>query len=426
MIDYDTPRRRLLEFSAVGLTATSGCVTNITGSPDTYVAPDDRPTSFIQRDGTQLALDGEPVYLFGTRPKYVINFNETKPSLPATLFGDRVGEMFDRVVKMGGTLARVHAFQPFWGDESLQPQPGQTNEKVMQRLDRIIEAARNRGLRLSLILINGMPAYHNAEDITDNYGVNVHTYANHADAAESHDDFYTTEECKHLYKQRVETVLTRENTITGVEYRNDPTIAFWELGNEIEFAQGWKYDDPSLRPWISEMSPYVKSIDDNHLVTTGEHGWPAGRNNFIEDHRPDDVDLCSIHYYPGPQAYDLPNDPERDHPELLAGLIETGHEELEKPVYVGEYNWKVEEGADPQFPKRNAELETIHNTIDRLDVSAAAFHALGVDTQENYPRVGATVYADTDEGTMTEFRRIAGVFAEKSATGTLPAVQRAE
>jgi len=188
------------------------------------------------------------------------------------------------------------------------------------------------------MLVNGKPAFHHAEGMDDNYGVNVHTYARHVETAEGYDDFYTDPRCRELYRRRVEAVLTRENTITGVEYREDPTIAMWELGNEIEWEEPWTHDDPSLQPWVEEMAAHVKSIDDNHLVTTGEFGW-AGRNDFLADHAPDTVDCCSVHYYPGPLAYDLASDPERSHPEFLASLVGTGQRELGKPVYVGEYNW---------------------------------------------------------------------------------------
>ena len=419
MSDRPISRRHLLKLSSAGMALTAGCITDVTGGPDTQVPQEHRPSSFLERDGTQLTLDGDPVYLFGTRPGYVINLNETKPDVQRTLFGDRVDQMLNQVVQMGGTLARVHAFQPFWGDETLQPEPGQYNETVMKQLDRIIEAARIRGLRLSLMLINSKPAIHNADSIADKHGVNAHTYAYYADSAEEYDDFFTNSECKELYKQRVEAILTRENTITGVEYRNEPAIAMWELGNEIEWEEPWEHEDPTLRPWIEEMSSYVKSIDDNHLVTTGEFGW-ANRNNFVADHDPDGIDLCSIHYYPGPNGgYNLPDDPDKNHPELLEELIAVGQEQIGKPVYLGEYNWKVQEGADPPHPTRNEELRIIHESINQMDVSAAAFHALGLGSIENYPRAGATVYADDDEGSMTEFRRAAEQYHKKSADGTL-------
>lgn len=430
MDDSDIPRRRVLSVAAtVGIGSISGCSTGSTpdgDAPKTDTLTQETPiqtetetpeptpqiNSYVDVDGIELSIEGNPVYFFGTRPQNVMDLSHPV---------EWIEQNFDLMTQEEYTLARVHAFQPFWGAESKQPQPGENNEEVMKRLDRVVNAARTRGIRLSLMLINGKPAYHNAEELEDNPGVNAHTYANHVESADTYDEFYTNTECKELYKQRVKSVLTRENTITGVEYRNEPAIAMWELGNEIEYAKPWTHDDPTLKPWINEMGRYVKSIDDNHLVTTGEFGW-AGRNNYVADHEPDSVDVCSIHYYPGPQSYDLQNDPDRDHPGLLRDLVQTGHKELGKPVYVGEYNWQVETGAEPPLTERNEQLRVMHDTLNDVDVAAATYHSLSQSNQQNWPRGGATTFGDTDDRSMAEFKRFAKIQYNKSPEGTLPAV----
>jgi mannan endo-1,4-beta-mannosidase len=418
-------RRKLL--ALVGVTASvSGCsgggggetaespATDTVSTPTATATPDPATQtqfdSFVHADGRHLAVDGKRFHAFGTRPQNVMDLSHPV---------EWVDEMFTLLADEGYTLARVHAFQPFWGDESKQPAAGETSEDVMERLDLVVAAARRHGIRLSVMLINGKPALHSADSLDDNRGVNAHTYANEVASAEEYDDFYTDAECKRLYKQRVRTVLTRENTITGVAYRDEPAIAMWELGNEIEWAEPWKHSDPTLQPWPEEMANHVKSIDDNHLVTTGEFGW-ANRNNFVADHRPDAIDVTSMHYYPGPNGYDLPNDPERDHPGVLRDLIETSHDELELPAYVGEYNWGVETGAEPPLSRRNEELAVIHSMLDDVDVAAAAYHSLALSDQQDWPRGSATTFGDTDDGSMAEFRRFATIQREKSAPEALP------
>lgn len=420
MRDCRISRRRML--ATVG-TVTSGLVAGCSGS-STERDPSETGgkivenrsefdfDGFVEADGTQLVVGGEPIYLAGTAPGYVLNLY--RPD-------DVIDTMFNHIAQQGLTLARVHVLQPFWGDENKQPEPGETSESVLSRFDRIIEAAQKRGIRLSASFINAGPAYpKNYDDDVELYGVNVTTYVEHAESANSINDFYTKQECIDLYKQRVQKVLTRKNTRTGVEYRNDPTIAMWELGNEIEYTEPWTLDDPTLQPWIDEMSTHVKSIDDNHLVTTGEYGW-ADRNNYVADHEPDSVDVCSLHYYPGPNGgYDLPNDPERDHPDRLRNLIQTGHEDLEKPVYVGEYNWKVEPGSKPPLSERNKQLAVMHDVFDDMDVAMTAHHALTLDSREDFSRGQAITYADVDDETMSELQQYAGVQYDKSADSTLP------
>ena len=132
------------------------------------------------------------------------------------------------------------------------------------------------------------------------------------------------------------------------------------------------------------------------------------------------MDLCSIHYYPGPQSYDLRNDDERDHPGLLRYLIATCQQDLGKPVYVGEYNLQVETGAEPPLTERNEQLRVIHETLDDVDLAAAAYHSMAQSDQQDWPRGGATTFGDTDDGSMAEFERFASIQYAKSADGTLP------
>ena len=59
------------------------------------------------------------------------------------------------------------------------------------------------------------------------------------------------------------------NTISGVMYRDDPTIFAWNLMNEPRCTGcGW-----AMQEWVTEMAQYMKAIDPNHMVTIGEEGF---------------------------------------------------------------------------------------------------------------------------------------------------------
>lgn len=57
------------------------------------------------------------------------------------------------------------------------------------------------------------------------------------------------------------------NTVTGVAYRDDPTIFAWELINEPRVSSDGSGD--TLQAWIEEMSAGIKAVDPHHMVTTG-------------------------------------------------------------------------------------------------------------------------------------------------------------
>lgn len=92
----------------------------------------------------------------------------------------------------------------------------------------------------------------------------------------------------------VRKVLTRVNSRTGIEYRNDKTIYCWQSGNE---------SNPSAR-WVRQLAAHVKSIDSNHLFMDGRWGAEevfqayVASGELITD---SNIDLVSFNDY-GPPA----------------------------------------------------------------------------------------------------------------------------
>lgn len=88
------------------------------------------------------------------------------------------------------------------------------------------------------------------------------------------------------------------NSLTGVEYRNDPTIFAWELMNKSQ-APLWRSEH-----WTSAMSAYVKSPDPHHLVSSCEDAL------HMADFVVPTIDFVTGHAYPlylgiTPEQYDL-------------------------------------------------------------------------------------------------------------------------
>ena len=131
------------------------------------------------------------------------------------------------------------------------------------------------------------------------------------------------------YRQYVQEIVSR--------YKNDPTIAMWQIMNEAEI----KVDNTStcgnttdLYNFAADVSGLIKSIDPNHLVSLGTMG--AGQcgsqgADYQKLHSLPNIDVCEYHDY-GHETEAMPSH--------LAADISTCNA-LNKPIFVGEAGIKA-------------------------------------------------------------------------------------
>jgi len=151
--------------------------------------------------------------------------------------------------------------------------------------------------------------------------------------------FYSNETARRLYREHVERVATRRNSITGVLYRDDPTIFAYELMNEAQCLPGrWG----ERRAWIAEMSAYLRSLDPDHLIAPGDWGYrsAAERREWLLDHQLPEIDYCDVHNYPR-------NDTDSfvDSPAALGQFIDNRAAaafSIGKPLVLGEFGMATE------------------------------------------------------------------------------------
>jgi len=284
-----------------------------------------QPTDFVRRQGRFLIVQGRHFYLSGANAYYL-------PFKPAVT----VDETLRDAAAVGLNALRT------WGSCEgtsvfglcFQPEPGVYDETTFQHLDDVIAKAGQANLRLIIPLVNNW----------DHTG-GMDQYVAWCKPGGNHDEFYTDPCAKDLYRRYVEHVLTRVNTVTGVRYRDDPTIMLWELANEPRAPS-----DPTgttLFTWIEEMAAYVKSLDPNHLVGTGEEGWHVTKGgdwrhdgsegaDFLRNSGSSFIDVASFHLYP--KSYAM------SEAEALAWITEhvtDAHTVVGKPVVLGEFGWYV-------------------------------------------------------------------------------------
>lgn len=391
-------RRTILKSSiALGITG----VTGVSGMATARSVPNQSSLdSFVGTQGTDFVVDGESVYFNGTN-----NFWLTDDGSGSEQRIDQVLALFD---EMGINLVRTWAHgEAKDGELTLQPEPGVHNEEALQLHDYLVETAKEHGIRLIFALV----------DNWEHEG-GMLQYAEWT-GGETRHHFYTDETARELYMNHVETMVTRENHISGIEYRNDPTIMLWELANEPRLERDGAIDGEFegdehrqvLGDWIADMSAYVKSLDSNHLVSTGSEGFYYGAGeeypygewdgaDYVAHHQIDTIDACSFHWYPDHWEMAL------DHgSQWIQEHVEDAHQQLDKPVYLGEFNVNIDNGLET----RNDYLEEWYDTLDQYDGNAVLPWQVVLDSTQDHD--GFQLYRDESGYIIENYAEIA---AEKS------------
>jgi mannan endo-1,4-beta-mannosidase len=220
-------------------------------------------TGFVRTQGTQFTLNGGPFYFTGTNAYYLM----ISAAWGATNYTDDTMTMANQ---LGFTVLRTWAFNDGATDGlALQPSPGVYNETNFRALDYVLDQADRHGVRLILALVNGPPDFGG-----------VAQYVKWCAPGQTVLAFYNNASCRTLYQNYVRHVVTRVNTYNGRRYADDPTIFAWELGNELELPDNLDKSGQAIRGWIGTMAAFIKSLDRNHMVATGESGFDVTASGY--------------------------------------------------------------------------------------------------------------------------------------------------
>lgn len=187
---------------------------------------------------------------------------------------------------------------------SLQKNPLEYNEELMQGFDFLLSQASKRNLKIVFVLNNNWEwsggfgqylewaKYGNAPlPKTPQWDWNL--YCDYIA------QFYTCYACNAWYNKWIQYVLNRENNLTHLKYKEDPTIMAWELANEPRPMKKNAVTDYKI--WIKETANFIKTIDRNHLVTIGVEGVIStmyDESIFSEIHANKNIDYATIHLWP--------------------------------------------------------------------------------------------------------------------------------
>jgi mannan endo-1,4-beta-mannosidase len=364
--------------------------------------------SFVRTRGSRFVIDGRPFRFVGANVS-VMYREEDRARMPETLRqASQAGIRVVRVWASGeggpGDIGPVADLADWPRTHPLRWAPGKWNEEAFVHLDNVIaEAARNK-LLVQLCLANwwrdtgGVTQYLRWAGITDaaddkfRFGINP----------ERAMLFYTNDETRRLYREQLEKLATRRNTVTGTLYRDDPNIFGWELMNEAQAVTSrWS----ERRAWIAEMSAYLKSLDPNHLIAPGDWGYrtAAERREWLRDHQLPNIDYCDVHNYPRDDT-----DSFVDSPSALREFIDNRAAaalSLKKPLVFGEFGMGVE--GYHGFSQADWYRAFFESNV-RAGAAGAMFWILTPDPARGY---GLTYTTDRDRVVLGEVTRASQMFA---------------
>ncbi|HKP47328.1 MAG TPA: cellulase family glycosylhydrolase, partial [Pyrinomonadaceae bacterium] len=366
-----------------------------------------RASSFVKTRGSTFVIDGQPFRFAGANVAIMYR-DDDRARMPETLRqASAAGIRVIRVWASGeggpgdiGPLAdladwpRTHPFR--WA-------PGNWNEEAFAHLDHVIAEAAKNNLRVQLCLANwwrdtgGVTQYLRWSGIADAADPNYRFGINPEKAMA----FYTNDNARRLYREHLEKVVSRRNSITGVLYRDDPTIFGWELMNEAQAVTGrWA----ERRAWIAEMSTYLKSLDANHVIAPGDWGYrtAAERREWLADHQLPNVDYCDVHNYPKDDSDSFVTSPTalREFVENRAAAAFS----INKPVVFGEF------GIGPEGYNNFSQIEWFRSYFEsnvRAGSGGAMFWILTPDPGRGY---GITYSTSRDASVLGEVKRAAQLF----------------
>lgn len=311
--------------------------------------PPPSSNGFVGTQGTDFVLDGEVFRFAGTNAYYLPTYEKINSSV--------VDDAFDAFEEAGINVVRMWGFYdgpPQYGaDISLQPEPGVYNETDLQRLDNVVAKAKEHGIKVILTLTNnwpdlgGMPQYNE--------------WDGNAGGGMSH--FISDPDTKQWFKDYISMLINRTNTVTGVQYKNEPDIFAWEIIGEARLPGG---NAEQLRDWYQEIAQHIKSEDSNHMVATGEEGFDEGApseysvndysniyalraglgTSYLLNTAIPEIDYGTAHWYPevwglSPSDYTAQHAWMSDHARIA--------EDLNKPFVLGEWGHDSGYGSNEQI-----------------------------------------------------------------------------
>jgi hypothetical protein len=218
-------------------------------------------SEFVKRDGTKLTLGGKTFRFGGANIEWLGleaygPLDKMGPRYPSHF---EVDDALDTAKMMGARVVRSQTMGDSIGcRKCIEPKLGEFNPRAFKALDYTILEAHQRGLRL-IVTLAGDCAYCVMSG-TGEYFKDM--------GLAGYQAFFTDPKIIARFEQHIAAVLNHRNSLTGIPYKDDPTIMAWENCNMCGIYVALGAPGHSLSPyipWVDTIGQYIKSIDTKHL-----------------------------------------------------------------------------------------------------------------------------------------------------------------
>lgn len=262
------------------------------------------PSDFVTVSGGEFMLRGEPYRFVGTNLWY----GPITASKGEGGNRSRLTTELDSLQALGIDNLRILA-----GGEgnrtidchiepNLQTAPGVYDENLLEGLDYLLAELERRDMR-AVIYLN------NSWEWSGGYGTYLE-WSGHGEAPLPNRDgyqayvshvrkFMTDSVARSMYADHVRHLVTRISSITGKPYKDSPAIMSWQICNEPRCFD--KANKELFYEWLTETGRLIKSLDSNHLVSTGSegtYGCEVDIELWARIHNSDAIDYANIHIWP--------------------------------------------------------------------------------------------------------------------------------
>lgn len=202
--------------------------------------------------------------------------------------------------------------------------------------------------------------------------------------------FQQSEAAKTLFANYVRDIIGRTNRYNQLKYTDDPTILSWQIGNEPRAFSNENKE--SFATWMAETASLIKSLDSNHLVSSGSEGEWGCENDmalFEQIHANKHIDYLNIHIWPYNWGWVKAD----SLAEYLPAAIENTHHYIDKHLIVARKYKKPIVIEEFGFPRDGFRFEKQAPVVVRDRYYKAVFDRIVTDKKQSGLIAGCNFWA---------------------------------